>query len=107
MSWKFDNFWACAVLRRETGAARSGPVRPGPARCGPIHSSDSQGDLSGDALGASGARVYELCTVLTPIGRNFSSQVLSISVPCPSKVMVLLQRGAKIATSALLTLAAS
>ena len=96
MSWKFDNFWACAVLRREIGPARSCPVRPGP-----IHSFDSQGDLSGDALGASGARAYELCTVLTPIGRNFSSQVLSISVPCPSKVMVLLQRGAKIATSVL------
>ena len=39
MTWKLDNFWACAVLRRETGAARSGP----------IHSPDSQTERTGPA----------------------------------------------------------
>ena len=49
MTWKLDNFWACAVLRREFGAARCGPLRPVPARSGPfgrIYALDCAGAIS-------------------------------------------------------------
>ena len=87
----------CAALR--CAAQRSAAVRSGAARSVPFIAPTRQPALLGPTLTLFDSTAGLSEPTLDPFGRDFGAQWIQLGRPGPSKVMVSLQRGAKITKS--------